>query len=118
MKKILIKRDNSKVDKFKSMCISNRTEDKDAKTLVRKKFNYLAAISKETKPKIEAPEVHIFKSFDTAKGIEKFSFRVVGSMYLNHKEQLIKVNFKHSLNIHIYWKQKIFSPKKSAVLTE
>ncbi len=117
MKKVLYKRSVATDKRSKFLAVQTRSEDKDSKTLVRKSFMYKVAEAGTENPQIAAPQVFIKKSLDTKKRIERFQFRVQGAFYLNHNRMLMKVDFEHTLHILIFWKHKIFSPKKSAVLT-
>lgn len=117
MKKVLFKRHNDKDNKIKNIAVLTKNEDKESKTEVYKSFMYkVTAVSDDAVEQI-APQVFIKKELDTKKNIEKFNFRVKGCFYITYDRKLVKVNFVHTLNILINWKKKIFSPKKSEVLT-
>ncbi|MDZ4242793.1 MAG: hypothetical protein U1D99_08195, partial [Candidatus Omnitrophota bacterium] len=63
------------------------------------------------------PEVYIRKRFNTRTCEEQFSFRVKGHFYIAQERTQLKVDFCHTLRIHILWKSKLFSPKKPVTLT-
>ncbi len=117
MKKLQFKRLNDPKKKMKLVRITSRTEDNECITHVLKKFTYKVSVSEEKEPKTVAPEVFIKKSFNTRRRVEKFNFLVKGHFFVKQKRMLLKVDFQHTLNIHISWKHKAFSPKKSEALT-
>lgn len=117
MKKILYKRNKNVKKGTKCFSISQKTEDKECVTLIKKNFMYKVSPSKDLNPKVEPPRIDIVKGFDTKKKVEKFEFNVKGCFYMMHERMLVKVSFQHSLKIKLVWKSKIFSPKKSAILT-
>ena len=98
--------------------ILQKTEDLDCVTKVRKAFRYeVFPGQKEDISQLEAPQVHVKKVLNTRKSLEKFTFKVKGSFYLTHAERLLRVDFEHTLNIHLSWKSKHLSPQKSELLT-
>ncbi len=117
MKKIFFKKLMNPKEKTKTVFISSQTEDKECKTNMRKNFEYKVSRADKVDLNLEAPQVHIRKSFDTKKRIEKFCLRVDGKFYMKHERVTLKVDFCHALNIEIRWKTKAFSPKKSEILT-
>lgn len=102
----------------KVITFSQITEDKQNITAVTKRFNYQVSLAEEPAPEMERPEVFINKYFDKNESVEKFEFKVRGYFYASKDNLLVRIDFEHDLNIEIYWKQKVFSPKKSVVLTE
>lgn len=118
MKKICFKRNKDLKKGTKFLHIISRSEDQESLTVVRKGFFYKVSKMNEAEQPVTSPEVFIRKFFDTRQRIEKFSFQVKGTFYMSHDRFLMRVDFHHSLNIKIVWKKKkIFSPKKSEVLT-
>ncbi len=117
MKKMLYKTDKDLNKRMKTMSILQEIEDKDATTVVNKKFEYKIDHNHD-KAIDPTPRVDIIKSADTNLRLEKLHFVVRGTFDITYNRKPVRVNFKHSLNVKIYWKKKIFSPKKSAVLTE
>lgn len=117
MKEILFKKSNDLEKRAKEILISNQTEDKDCTTQVKKRFTYHLEPTDKVSPQPQAPQIHIKKTFDTQKRVERFNFQVKGNFYMTYNRLLLKVYFQHTLDIEILWKVKIFSPKKSAVLT-
>lgn len=118
MNEMLLKKKLNTEKRIKSFTINKVSEDKDSKTHVKKSFVYLVSHAKELESKSEAPQIHITKSIDNKKKIENMIFQVKGQFFMPYNRQLVSVKFRHTLNIEIYWKNKIFSPKKSAVLTK
>lgn len=117
MKKILYKRNRDIHKGTKRFSIFQKSEDKECVTLIKKGFTYKVALTSEINPKVDPPRIDIIKAFDTKKKTELFEFDVKGCFYLTHERKLVKVDFHHSLRIKLAWKSKIFSPKKSAILT-
>lgn len=118
MKKLLYRTDKDLDKRFKTMSIIQESEDEDSTTVIKKEFSYKVDEAEYSYEENAKPRVDIIKSMDTKLRLEKLHFIVRGAFFVNHNRRLVKVNFKHSLNIKIYWKKEIFSPKKSAVLTE
>ena len=116
MKQVLHKSRVAFGNRVKITKIAERSQDKDCATSVRKTFVYvLSRVTDETQ-KLPDPQIKIRKSFDTKTRDEKFAFRIKGSIYVNHNRRLIRVDYCHTLRIHLRWKTKVFSPKKSATI--
>lgn len=116
MKKVLHKTRVAFDNRIKMTKIIEDKEDKDCITKIRKTFVYvLTPVVGEAQAPAE-PEIKIRKSFDTKTRDEKFAFRIKGSIHVNHKRQLIRVDYCHGLRIHLKWKTKVFSPKKSVTV--
>ena len=118
MKNIIFKKNIDAEDKTKSLSIIQKFEDKECKTEIQKSFRYAVSSAEINAPQVCEPQIYIIKSFDSKKKDEMFNFQVVGSFYITHIRLLWKVEFHHTLDIKIHWKEKIFSPKKSEVLTK
>jgi len=118
MKNIVFKKTNDAANKTKTLSMTQKFEDHECKTQIRKSFLYKVSHAESVVEQPDQPQIHITKSFDTKKRCEKFNFQVNGSFYMTHHRSNVKVTFHHSLDIQIVWKSKIFSPKKSAVLTD
>ena len=104
-------------NRTKFISISQVKKTKESTSKVRKSFVYRVIKAKEIAPKVQAPEIRIKKVFDTKKATEAFHFNVKGSFYMTHNRMPVRVEFRHSLHIEISWKTKVFSPKKSEILT-
>ena len=117
MRQITYRKTFNKEESKKKAEITSRTEDEQSVTSVTKGFQYHVEISNEKHPEVSAPQVSICKEIDSKKNIEKFDFQVDGRFYVSHQVGLLEVHFHHTLHIEIQWKNKIFSPKKSEVLT-
>ena len=117
MKEIMFKKLSDLKKRTKHLSISQHSEDKDCKTHVQKSFSYIVSKMEGQEPEVVAPQVFIKKSLNTKTGVETFTFEVKGSFYMSYNRSMMKVRFHHTLNIEILWKEKVFSPKKSAVLT-
>ena len=117
MRNITYKKKQSLEHRRKLISICEHSEDKECKTYVRKSFIYIVSKAETIEDQPKPPEVFIKKRFDTKSLTERFSFRVKGAFYINQERSLLKVNFCHALRIHIVWKSKLFSPKKSVTLT-
>lgn len=117
MKEILYKKRQSLKYHRKTVSIRENSENKECRTCVRKSFVYIVSPGNEIEAKSHPPEIDIKKSLDTKKNEEKFSFRVKGEFSITQGRRQFKIDFCHTLKIDIVWKNKIFSPKKSANLT-
>jgi hypothetical protein len=117
MRNITYKKKESLEHRRKLISICENSEDKECKTYVRKSFIYIVSKAQEAEAMPNPPEVFIKKRFDTKSLVERFSFKVKGSFFINRDGKLLKVDFCHTLRINIIWKSKIFSPKKSVTLT-
>lgn len=117
MKRLLFRKEESAKQGMKHITLVTRNEDLQSRVRVYKSFVYHATVCEEEMEKPEAPQIYIRKSFNSKTSIEKFSFRVKGWFYTIQNRVLFKVQFEHTLNIKIEWKVKIFSPKKSVMLT-
>ncbi len=117
MNKLLLEKNIDLGNRTKALAVSQKVEDADSITHIRKSFVYKLFYVQEQEPLAEHPEVVIRKIVDTKRRVEKFSFYVTGFFYMNHKRMMLKVGFRHTLDIDILWKDKNFSSKKSAVMT-
>ncbi|MBF0522381.1 MAG: hypothetical protein HQL24_04905 [Candidatus Omnitrophica bacterium] len=120
MKRVIFKNKKDFEKGTKELSICQKIEDKDCITHIRKSFFYrVTEVNKLTEePEVpESPEIFITKSIDTKHKLEQVNLKCVGSFFMAHQRMILKVNFQHNLNIQIYWKTDIFSPKKSAILT-
>lgn len=116
MKQVLHKTRVAFGNRIKMTKIIESMEDKDCATKVRKTFVYLLTpVVGEPKTPSE-PQIKIHKSFNTKTRDEKFSFRIKGAIHVNQNRQLIRVDYCHALRIHLRWKTKVFSPKKSVTM--
>ena len=116
MKKVLHKTRVAFDNRIKMTKIIEDAEDKDCVTKVRKTFVYVLTPVVGEPETLTEPQINIHKSFKTKTRDEKFSFRIKGAIYVNHKRQLIRVNYCHALRIHLRWKTKVFFPKKSVTM--
>ena len=117
MRQILYKKRHSLKNRRKAISICEHAEDQECRTTVRKSFIYIVSRPQDPAPVLEAPQVYVHKQVDSRAQQEKFSFKVKGAFYMTRDHQSIKVEFCHCLKIDISWKNKVFSPKKSATLT-
>lgn len=116
MKRVLHKTRVAFANRIKMTKIIEDNEDKECITKIRKAFVYvLTPVVGEPEVQPE-PQIKIQKSFDTKTRDEKFSFRIKGSVYVNHQRRLIRVDYCHGLRIHLRWKIKVISPKKSVTM--
>ncbi len=118
MKEVLYKKRQSVKLQRKVITLSEKSEDQDCKTHVRKTFVYLVDRVQRVEDSMGLPQVYIRKIYNSPTKIEKFSFRVKGTFYIRKDRILLKVHFCHSLRIFILWKLKEFAPKKAAPLSE
>ena len=118
MKKIFFNKSTDTENRQKIIILSHVTEDKRSITSVTKRFNYRVSSVADVEPVLKSPDVFINKYFDKNVGVERFEFKVCGVFYAGKDRLLNRIDFEHNLEIEIYWKEKVFSPKKSVVLTE
>ena len=116
MRRILYRKMTSLQNRSKAISVSESSEDKECKTFVKKSFIYIVTPHIDADEQAFFPDIFIKKSYNTRTREEKFSFRVKGLFYLNRDETIFRVDFCHTLHIHITWKPKVFSPK-SVILT-
>lgn len=116
MRQIEYKKRQSLKHRRKMIAITERAEDKDCRTHVRKSFVYVVRRVDHIEHTPD-PEIYIQKQLDTKLNIERFCFRVKGSFYMTRERHTFKVEFCHTLKINIVWKKINFSPKKSVTLT-
>lgn len=91
--------------------IVENSEDKDCITSVKKTFVYVLTRVTDDTQALPEPQTRIRKSFDTKTRDEKFSFRIKGSIYVNHSRRLVKsIIVIHFVSI-CDGKQKFSSPK-------
>ncbi|MBF0532779.1 MAG: hypothetical protein HQL23_06755 [Candidatus Omnitrophica bacterium] len=114
MKKILFQKDIDFAQKTKALAISQKSQDEESFTHIRKRFVYQVAQVTNTQEDLEGPQIKICKQIDHKRRIERFHFQVYGSFFMNHNRSILKVGFQHTLDIDILWKH--FSSKKSAIL--
>lgn len=117
MNKLLFKKNVDLENRTKALAISQKVEDADSFTHIRKSFVYKIFYGEEQDSAVNQPDVIIKKTVDTKRHVEKFCFYVTGFFYMTHQRMLIKVGFRHTLDIDILWKNKSFSSKKSAAMT-
>lgn len=118
MRTVEFKRAYNKAKGIKHLTITQASEDANSSTHVDKSFIYQAVVVDSASENVQAPQIHVKKFIDTKQQIEKFTFEVKGSFLVTHDRKYVKIKFHHRLHIEIRWKNKIFSPKKSAVLTK
>jgi len=92
--------------------IDEFSQDKDAKTHVRKSFLYQVSVVEDGSLEERAPEIHIQKRIDTKRQFEEFCFRTNGSFCMSNGDQVVRVEFSHALKIQMHWKHKVFLPQK------
>ncbi len=116
MRRILYKKMTSLQNRSKAISVAETSEDKECKTYVKKSFVYMVTPELKIDATQSPPDIYIKKSYDTRTKEERFSFKVKGLFYINRDQMYFRVDFSHSLNIHITWKPKVLSPK-SVTLT-
>ncbi len=117
MKTIEYKKRHSLKHRRKVISINEDNEDKDCKTHVHKSFVYVACEVAQMTEVLSEPQIFIRKNLNSKMQVESVLFKVKGAFYVNRARHIFKVNFCHTLRIHIAWKYKIFSPQKSVTLT-
>ena len=118
MKEILFKKVMDPEQRIKNFSIKTSKAEKESKTEVEKAFSYHVQPVNHIETEIAVPEIHVKKKIDIKSKVEEFHLEVKGYFFMTKDRTVLKVNFHHSLHIKIQWKSKIFSPKKSEVLTD
>lgn len=117
MRQIEYRKRHSLKYRRKLISIRELAEDKECCTKVQKSFIYKIKNSGYTNTVDSCPQIFVRKHIDNKKQIEHFHFKVKGAFSLKQGRYSYVVEFCHILKINIYWKDKIFSPKKSGTLT-
>jgi len=117
MRQIEYRKRHSLKYRRKLISIRELADDKECSTKVQKSFIYKIKNLEYTKTVDSCPQIFIRKHIDNRRQIEYFHFKVKGSFSLKQGRCSYVVEFCHILKINIYWKDKIFSPKKSGTLT-
>ncbi len=99
----------------KRILIHEHNQDKECISDVRKNFIYVAQEVQEEQAAV-APIVHVRKSYDSDKRVEKFIMRVKGFFYVNRNRRLVRIGYHHTLKILLHWKTALIAPKKSVSL--
>jgi len=118
MKQVIYNKTSDLEKGIKAFSISSKTDNSDSLTEVKKSFSYHVSRVDQLAQENVTPELFITKSFDSKTQTEKFNFQVKGSFGMTQNRFYFKVDFHHTLDIQIFWKNKDFSPKKSVVLTK
>ena len=116
MKEIVLNQHRNIEHGIKHFSILQKTDEEDCSTRVYKSFRYQLDPEPVMEQPEQKPDIFITKNFDSKRGIERFTFTVVGLFYVEYNRRVYKVNFQHTLKIQLKWKN-IFSPKKSEILT-
>ena len=117
MKKLTFQKSRNIKTHSKIIMITSHNEDSDSITDVRKSFCYMLSPADYGDEEVEAPQMYVRKNLDSRLGTEHCHFQVKGSFFITYQRHRLKVKFHHSLHIRVSWKKKVFSPKKSEVLT-
>ncbi len=118
MKEILYKKVMDPEQRIKNFSIKTTKDEKESKTEVEKAFSYHVVPVEKIEEEIAAPDIYVKKEINNKNKTEKFHLEVKGYFFMTKDRSVVKVCFHHRLHIQIQWKSKIFSPKKSEVLTE
>ena len=113
MKDVLHKIRETVQGRGKIILMTERSEDKQCVSDVRKKFLYVAK-EVDADGGTAVPQVHIEKSFDSKTRDEYFSMRVRGFFHVYRNRRMVKVGYCHLLKIRLHWKNS--SPKKSVTM--
>ena len=95
--------------------IREQSADKECTSRVMKNFVYLISPADMIPENIGAPEIRIVKKMQTAPRIETFLFRIKGEIYVKEKRFIYRVQYCHSLNVHMFWKSHVLSSKPAAL---
>ncbi len=117
MRQIEYRKRHSLKYRRKLISIRELAEDKECCTKVQKSFIYKIKNLGYSTVVDSCPQIFVRKHIDNKNQVEHFHFKVKGSFSLKQGRYAYMVEFCHILKINIYWKDKIFSPKKSGTLT-
>jgi hypothetical protein len=114
MKNILYKK-REFVDRGRVVSIRENSADKECATRVMKNFVYLISRADQIPQEIGAPQIRIVKKVEGEPKVETFLFRIKGEIYVKERRFIFRVQYCHSLNVHIFWKNHVLSSKPAAL---
>ncbi len=103
------------IDRGRVVSIRENSADKDCTTRVMKNFVYLVSRIDQIPEEIEAPQIRIIKKLEGASRAESFLFRIKGEIYIREKRFIYRVQYCHSLHVHLLWKTHVLSSKPAAL---
>ena len=115
MKDVLHKVRETVGGRGKIILITERAEDKQCVSDVRKKFIYVAK-EVDSDGGTATPQVRVEKYFDSKTNDEFFSMIVRGFFHVYRNRRMVKVGYCHFLKIRLRWKIKNISPKNSVTM--
>ncbi|NTV29183.1 MAG: hypothetical protein HGA80_03775 [Candidatus Omnitrophica bacterium] len=110
---IYVKRDL--VERGRVISIREQHADKDSSTRVMKNFVYLISREDAIPEEMDTPEVRVVKKITAEDKSEVFVFKVKGHIYVKEKRFIYKVQYCHSLCVHMIWKTHVLSTKPVAL---
>ena len=105
LREILYRSHKSIKNKRRSISVTERCENAQSSTRVRKILVYKIS-SMDNVPALEEPVVFVTKMCDTKTKRERFIFRVKGMFYVTEHDDSFIINFCHSLLVDIVPKAK------------
>ena len=116
MKQVFHKIRSALKERAKIITILENSEDQECVTRIQKNFIYVLSVPVNDSEELPDPDIRIKKSFDTKTRDERFCFRIRGAFYVTKNRRIMRIDFCLTLKIHLKWKTKVFSPKKSVTV--
>lgn len=103
------------VNRGRVVSIREHQEDKDCSTRVMKNFVYLVSPADAIPGEMDPPAIYITKKISAENKSEVFMFKVKGDIYVKEKRFIYRVQYCHSLCVHLFWKTHVLSSKPAAL---
>jgi hypothetical protein len=103
------------IDRGRAVSIRENSSDKECATRVMKNFVYLVSMADSIPEDIGAPQIRIIKKVVNEPKIETFLFRIKGEIFVKEKRFIYRVQYCHSLYVHLFWKNHVLSSKPAAL---
>ena len=103
------------VDRGRVVSIRENRDEKDSTTRVMKNFVYLVSMADMIPEAINPPVIHITKKISNESKSEVFVFMVLGEIFVKERRFIYRIQYCHSLCVHLYWKTHVLSTKPAAL---
>jgi len=115
MREVVYKNRTSQKKQRRAISVCERSQCKGMCILTRKHFVYMAERQDAMLGPLVAPEYYLIKTFNTKTKEEEFYFRAKGIFYMLKNNTSYKINFCHSLRVHLVPLKKISRQKKKII---
>ena len=102
-------------DRGRVVSIREQQEDKECATRVMKNFVYLVSQADAIPEEMEVPAIQVMKKISNETKTETFVFKVKGAIYVKENRFIYRIQYCHSLCVHLYWKNHVLSSKPVAL---